>query len=102
MEVAILIEPGSLEKELGTYSTSNTYHGTERTIIVLVHLHSIRSSEINYSEINVIKMCSMYFITDNKIIIKQDILPMTCNSHHTEKAILELQRSFSVTDSHNS
>lgn len=69
MEVAVLIEPDSLENELN--SISNTYHCTERTIIALVHLHSLRSSKINYSEINIINMCSIFFTIDNRIIIKK-------------------------------
>lgn len=53
-----------------TYSTFNTHHCTERTVIALVHLRFFLSSEINCSEINIIRMCSTYFAMDNKMIKK--------------------------------
>lgn len=69
MEVTILIEPDSLENELTALLTLITVQ--KKKITAFVHLHSLSSSEINYSEINIINMYSIFFTIDNRIIIKK-------------------------------
>lgn len=66
MEVAILIEPGSLQNELTALLTLITVQ-KEQSLLWCTYTFFL-SSEINCSEIKIIRISSTYFAMDNKII----------------------------------
>lgn len=66
MEVAILIEPSSLQNKLTALLTLIIVQ-REQSLLWCTYTFFL-SSEMNCSEINIIRICGTYFAMDNKMI----------------------------------